>query len=73
MKTSQSVFNLKGGHEYMVEMVMLNVKRAITPKVGMPALWFICSARYLMVLYICVKFLENITNSISYGADTSTW
>ena len=27
-------------------------------------LWFMCSAHHLMMLYICVKFHENITNSI---------
>ena len=41
-----------------------NVQRAITPKVGKPELWFMCSASYLMMLYICVKFLENITNGM---------
>ena len=29
------------------------------------------SARRLIVLYICVKFSENISNGISYGADTN--
>ena len=48
----------------MVEMAMFNVQRIITPKVGKPELRFMCSARRFMVLYICVKFLENITNGI---------
>ena len=43
---------------------MFTVQRAISPKVGRPALWFMCSARRLMVLYICVKLRENITNGI---------
>ena len=30
---SHTVFNLQSGHEYMVEMAMFNVQRAITPKV----------------------------------------
>ena len=53
---------------------MLNVQRAIhaTPKVCKPELRFICSAHRLMVLYICLKFCENITNGISYGADTGS-
>ena len=48
----------------MVEMIMFNVQRAITPKVDWPELQFMCSARRLMVLYICVKIRENtcITN-----------
>ena len=40
------------------------VQRQITPKIGQPELQFICSARRLMVLYICVKFCENISNGI---------
>ena len=57
----------------MVEMAMFYVQRAITPKIGKPELWFMCSARFFMVHYICVKFRENITNGTSYGANTSTW
>ena len=48
----------------MVEMVMFNVQRAITPIVGKPQLRFMSSARHLMMLYICVKFRENISNGI---------
>ena len=44
----------------MVEMIMFNVQRAITANVGKPELWFMCSASCLIVLYICVKFRENI-------------
>ena len=39
---------------------MFNVERAITPKLGKPELLFMCSAHPLMVLYIYVKFCENI-------------
>ena len=73
MKTSETVYNLQSGHEYMVEMAMFNVQRAITPKVGKPELWFMCSACCFKMFYICVKFCENITNGISYGAYRSTW
>ena len=59
MKISQTVFKLQSGHEYMVEMAMFNVQKAITPK-----FWFMFSARCLMVLYIGVKFRENISNGI---------
>ena len=41
-----------------------NVQRAITPKVGKPDLEFMCSARRLIVLCICVKFCENNTSGI---------
>ena len=49
---------------YMVEMAMFNVQRAITPKVGKPELWFMCSACCFIVLCIYVKFRENITKGI---------
>ena len=32
-KISRTVFNLHSGHEYILEMAMFNVQRAITPKV----------------------------------------
>ena len=47
---SPTVFKLQSGHKYMVEMAMINIQRAITPKVGKPELQFICSAHRLMVL-----------------------
>ena len=58
MKISRTVFNLQSGHEYMIEMAMFNVQRAITLKVGKPELRFMCSAHCLIVLYICMKFGE---------------
>ena len=64
MKISQMVFSLQSGHEYMVEMAVFNVQRTITPKLGKPKVWFNSSACCLMVLYIPVKFRENISNSI---------
>ena len=66
MRISQTVFNLQGGHEYMVEMVMFNVQRAVTPNVGKPESRFMCSASRLIVLYICLKFRE------TKKTDTST-
>ena len=53
----------------MVEMAMFNVQRAITPKVGKPELWFMFSACRLLLLYICVKLAENVSDGISYGVD----
>ena len=61
IKISGMVFNL---HDNMIEMAMFNVQRAITPKVGKPELRFMCSARCLIMLYICVKFHENISNDL---------
>ena len=42
---------------------IINIQRAITPYVGKPELQFICSARRLMVLNVCVKFHENMSSS----------
>ena len=58
------VFNLQSRHEYTVEMAMFNVQRAITPKVGKQMLRFMCSALRLIMLYICVKFGENISDGM---------
>ena len=69
---SGTVFNLQLRQGYMVEMAMFNVQRAITPKVGKPELLFMCSECSLIVLYICVKFRENILGRYqSYGVDTN--
>ena len=57
------VYNLQSRHEYMVEMAKFNVQRPITPEVDKPELRFMCSACHLLVLYICMKFPENISNS----------
>ena len=65
MKLSQKVFNLQSKIKYIVEMAMFNVQRAITPIEGRPELEFVCSACCLIVLYICGKFRENITNDIT--------
>ena len=42
-------------------MKIVNTQRAITPKVGKPELWFMCSARF-MVFNVCVKFHENMSS-----------
>ena len=55
MKISRTVFNLQGRHECMLEMAMFNVQRAINPNVGKPQLRLMCSARRLIMLYICVN------------------
>ena len=46
-------------------------QRAITPKICNPELRFLCSAHHLMLLYICIKFYENISNS--FGVTEQTW
>ena len=47
-----NAFYLQSGHEYMVEMVIFNVQRAIIPDLGNLKLWFMRSACRLMVLYV---------------------
>ena len=43
-------------------MKIVNIQRAITPKVGKPEVWLICSACHLMVFNICVKFHEYMSS-----------
>ena len=45
---------------HVLILAIFNVQRAITPKVGKPDLKFMCFASRLIVLYMCVKFRENI-------------
>ena len=56
MKICQAVLKIWSGHENV------NTQRAKTPKVGKPELWFLCSARCLMVPNVCVKFHENMSS-----------
>ena len=56
MKVSQMVFNLCSGY--------VQRSKGKLSKEGKPEFRFMCSARCLIMLYICVKFLENIRNSI---------
>ena len=46
------------------------VQRAVTPKAGNLELWFLCSAHNIMVIYICIKFQENISNSFQVTEQT---
>ena len=54
----------------MVEVAIFNVQRAITPETRNPMLWYMCSACCPMMLYICVKFHENISNAIRIREQT---
>ena len=45
-------------------MNIVNTQRAITPKVGKPELWFLCSAYRLIVSNVCVKFHENMSRGL---------
>ena len=58
MKICQAVLKLG------TDMKIVNTRRAITPKVGKQELWFMCSARRLMVFNVCVKFHENMSSGL---------
>ena len=47
----------------MTGITIYSVKRKVTPKAGNSKLWFLCSAHYIMVICICIKFQENISNN----------
>ena len=66
MTISHTAFILKSGHEYMVEMAIFNVQRAVTPQLGNSEFWFMCFAHCLIMFYIFMKFHED------NRADTST-
>ena len=72
IKISGMVFNLQSVHKYMVDMAIFNVQKnkKKKKKVGKPELWFMCSAHSLIVLYICVKFCENISNGFQHTEPT---
>ena len=50
---------------YGADTKIVNTQREITPKVGKPELRFMCSARRLVVLTVCVKFHENMSSSLN--------
>ena len=43
-------------------MTIVKTHKTITPKVGKPELWFMRSARRLMVFNVCMKFHENMSS-----------
>ena len=47
-----------------------NVQMAAAPKAGNYELWFLCSAHHILVIYICIKFQENISNSFQVTEQT---
>ena len=54
--------NMSSSFKVMERTRKLLRQRAITPKIGKPELWFLCSARRLMVFNVCVKFHENMSS-----------
>ena len=47
----------------MTRITFYNVKRAVTPIADNSELWFLRSSHHIMVIYICIKFQENISDS----------
>ena len=51
------------GHKYMTGITIYNVQMAVLQKACNSELWFLCSAHHIMVIYICIMFQGNISNS----------
>ena len=51
-------------------MKIVITQRAITPQVGKPELWFLCSAHHLMMFNFCVKFHENVSSGFKVMEQT---
>ena len=49
---------------------MVNIQKAINPKVGKSELWFLCSARRLMVFNVCMKFHQNMSSGFKVMEQT---
>ena len=49
-----------------------NVQRVVTPKAGKSELQFLNFANCIIVIYICIKFQENISNICQVTEDTNT-
>ena len=47
----------------MTWITISKLQKAVTPKVGKSELWFLCFANCTIVIYVCIKFQENISNS----------
>ena len=61
---------------FSIFFIISYVQRAIINNECKPELWFACSAHHIIVLYICMKFHETISNLkrfLRYRADTSVW
>ena len=61
------MFSSYGGYEITI----VEIQRGIIPKMCSQELLFLCFTHYLMLLYISMKFHENILNAfLSYRVDT---
>ena len=63
MKFHENILNCFQVIEGTKKFQLSNIKGRITPKMYRQELRFLCSARYLMMLYISMKFHKKILNS----------
>ena len=64
MKFQEDIFNgfhVKHRHDFVIELLLTKFKGE-EQKMHIQELWLLCSARRLMVLNICMKFYEHISN-----------
>ena len=59
----KQVFRLQSGHKYMIEIIIYNVQRAATAKVGKQELQFLCFTCHLMVVNILCSLMK-ISNRV---------
>ena len=59
---SEAVFKLLQRHTYMTKIIIDNVQGPGTPKAG-KSVTVLCFANCITVIYIYIKFQENISNS----------
>ena len=62
MKISQTVLELQSGRDFVLETATYKVQRGIIRKVQPQELWFLRSARCLMLINIFMKFHECVLN-----------
>ena len=62
MKIPWTVLKLQGGRDFVLETATYKVQKGITQNVYIQELWFLRSARCLMLVNILLKFHEGILN-----------
>ena len=74
IKFQETILNkLQSGHKYITKITIFKVQRAVTLKVDKTELWFLCSAPRLMMLYICLKFHQNIWSGFQLTEQTRVY
>ena len=68
-----TVFKLQSGHDFATETAIYKVQRGITKKLYIQELWFLRSARRLMLLNISMTFHEDILNGLQVTELQTGW